>query len=84
MTCILTLDLCAQFKVDIADTYVTVSQFETEIEGTSAEIQAGESYSIEQLLYGLMLPSGNDASLALSSFCGHLLERNKRDKYSYE
>jgi len=30
-------------------------------------------YSIEQLLYGLMLPSGNDASLALSAFCGEFL-----------
>jgi len=31
---------------------------------------SGQSYTIEQLLYGLMLPSGNDASVALAVFCG--------------
>ena len=34
--------------------------------GTIAELEVGDSLIIEQLLYGLMLPSGNDASVALA------------------
>lgn len=36
------------------------------IGGTSAQLQLGEVYTLEELLYGLMLPSGNDAAIALS------------------
>ena len=31
----------------------------------------GESYSVRDLLYGLMLPSGNDAALVLADYVGH-------------
>jgi len=30
--------------------------------GTSADIVEGEIYTVQQMLYGLMLPSGNDAA----------------------
>jgi D-alanyl-D-alanine carboxypeptidase len=44
--------------------------------GTSAEIFVGDSYTIEQLFYGLMLPSGNDAATALAKWGGKILEEN--------
>lgn len=44
--------------------------------GTSAEIFVGDVYSIEQLFYGLMLPSGNDAATALAKWGGSVLEAN--------
>lgn len=31
----------------------------------------GESFSVHDLLYGLMLPSGNDAALVLADYVGH-------------
>lgn len=34
--------------------------------GTSAELQAGDIISLKDLLYALMLPSGNDASVAIA------------------
>jgi D-alanyl-D-alanine carboxypeptidase (penicillin-binding protein 5/6) len=34
--------------------------------GTSADLQVGDNLTIENLLYALMLPSGNDASVALA------------------
>ena len=43
------------------------------IGGTSAEIIGGETYTIEQLLYGLMLPSGNDAATCLAEWAGGYL-----------
>ena len=34
--------------------------------GTSARLEIGEIYTISELLYGLMLPSGNDAAISIS------------------
>ena len=42
--------------------------------GTSAEIFVGDIYTVQQLLYGLMLPSGNDAATALAKWGGNLLQ----------
>jgi hypothetical protein len=36
--------------------------------------------SVEQLLYGLMLPSGNDAAFALAQYYGKLLYKKKYTK----
>lgn len=49
-----------------------------EVTGTSAELVEGDIYSIEQLLYGLMLPSGNDAAVCLADWAGRFL-CNKTD-----
>ena len=43
--------------------------------GTSAELVVGDLLSIEQLLYGLMLPSGNDAAVALAKWGGALINK---------
>ena len=39
------------------------------IEGSSMYLQAGESYTIQELLEGLLLASGNDAAEALAVYC---------------
>ncbi len=39
------------------------------VEGSSIYLQAGEMVSVEELLYGLMLHSGNDAAVALAMYC---------------
>lgn len=46
---------------------------ESNIGGTSARLEIGQIYTVDQLLYGLMLPSGNDASLALAVWGGRKL-----------
>lgn len=38
--------------------------------GSTAGVRAGEKISVGELLYGLMLPSGNDASVAFAEFFG--------------
>ena len=38
--------------------------------GSSATVRAGESIRLKDALYGLMLPSGNDASIALAEWYG--------------
>ena len=39
------------------------------VEGSSLHLKAGEIVTIEELLYGMMLHSGNDAALALAMYC---------------
>lgn len=40
------------------------------VEGSSMYLQEGEVLTIQELLYGLMLHSGNDAATALAIYCG--------------
>lgn len=44
------------------------------IEGSSMYLQEGEVLSLQELLYGLMLSSGNDAAVALAIYCGGTVE----------
>ena len=39
------------------------------VEGSSVYLKAGDCYSVEELLYGLMLRSGNDCAVALALHC---------------
>ena len=40
------------------------------IEGSSMYLREGEVLTLQELLYGLMLSSGNDAAVALAIYCG--------------
>ncbi len=44
------------------------------IEGSSMYLQAEEVLTVQELLYGLMLSSGNDAATALAIYCGGTVE----------
>ena len=44
------------------------------IEGSSMYLREGEILTIQELLYGLMLSSGNDAAVALAIYCGGTVE----------
>ena len=44
------------------------------IEGSSMYLQEGEVLTVQELLYGLMLRSGNDAATALAIYCGGTVE----------
>ena len=44
------------------------------IEGSSMYLQEGEVLTVQELLYGLMLRSGNDAAVALAIYCGGTVE----------
>lgn len=49
---------------------VTVPAEAAGVEGSSLYIKAGEVYTVEQLLYGLMLQSANDCAVALAWYAG--------------
>ena len=44
------------------------------IEGSSMYLREGEILTLQELLYGLMLSSGNDAAVALAIYCGGTVE----------
>ena len=53
-------------NVDDLDKLVTVPKIATLVEGSSIYLKENEQLTIKQLLYGLMLQSGNDSALTLA------------------
>jgi D-alanyl-D-alanine carboxypeptidase (penicillin-binding protein 5/6) len=53
---------------------VRFSRRADETKGSTAGIREGEQLSVEELLYGLLLPSGNDAAVALAEHFGSRFE----------
>ena len=56
------------------DEAVTVAPQWTGAEGSSLYLRPGEEITLEALLYGLLLRSGNDAALAVAGYCGGTVE----------
>jgi hypothetical protein len=53
---------------------VLVSAEAASVGGTSATLRTGEVYTVQDLLYGMLLPSGNDAAAALAEYLGDSFE----------
>lgn len=51
------------------DRAVTIQKEWTLAEGSSMYLREGEELTLRELLYGLLLVSGNDAALAIAGFC---------------
>lgn len=60
MTALVVLEECE------SDELVTVEHADAAVEGSSAYLQPGERYTVEEVLSGLLLVSGNDAARALA------------------
>jgi len=56
------------------DSVVTVSKNAAYVEGSSMWLKEGEKITLESLLYGLMLNSGNDAATAIAEHIGGTIE----------
>ncbi len=69
MTAITAIEHC-----DDLDEFFEVSPKAVGISGTSLYLKEGETHSIRNLLYGLMLTSGNDASVAIGERIGGRVE----------
>lgn len=76
MTCILCLNLSKMFELEISTETIIVSNRACSVTGTSAELMPGDQITIKDLLFGLMLPSGNDAAIALAEFFGTILSQS--------
>ncbi len=66
MTALITLE---KMK-DQLDTKVTISKNAASVEGATLNLEVGEKYSVEDLLYSVILDSVNDSAIALAEHIG--------------
>ena len=77
MTSICVLELCEKYQMKLSTTYFKVTEWAAKTIGTTANLCANSWVSIEDLLFGLMLPSGNDASMVLAENLGAVIYFDK-------
>jgi D-alanyl-D-alanine carboxypeptidase (penicillin-binding protein 5/6) len=65
--------LLAERDPSVLEEKITFSKRADETIGSTADVRAGEVVTVGELLYGLMLPSGNDASVAFGEHFGNRL-----------
>jgi serine-type D-Ala-D-Ala carboxypeptidase (penicillin-binding protein 5/6) len=69
MTALLVLRL-AENKPKVLDEELVFSERAAAVRGSSSRLRAGERLPVRELLYGLLLPSGNDAAVAVAEHFG--------------
>jgi len=79
MTAYLVLKEAQENPATLEET-VTFSARADNTRGSTAGIRMGESLPVKELLYGLMLPSGNDASVALAEHFGGRLRSTRKSR----
>ena len=73
MTAILTVESCKM------DEKVTVSNAAATVGNSTAGLLEGDELTVEQALRGLMIPSGNDAAIALAEYVGKKIDPKTKD-----
>ncbi len=68
MTAMVVLEHCSLSEL------VEITPAHAAVEGSSMYLRPGEDYTVEELLYGLLLASGNDAAAALADHCAGSME----------
>ncbi len=69
MTALVTMDICEEIGAGV-DTAVKIPAEAVGVEGSSLYLKKGEERTLENLLYGVMLRSGNDGATALAAIMG--------------
>lgn len=69
MTAMVAIEILDEIDADL-DSKVTVPYAAANTEGSSVYLKAGEKVTMRELLYGMMLQSGNDAAVAVAICCG--------------
>nr|QBH22554.1 D-alanyl-D-alanine carboxypeptidase family protein [Philasterides dicentrarchi] len=72
--------LSIQKKIVALNSEVTISRRASSQIGTTAQLKVGEKITLEDLLHGLMLPSGNDAATAIAEYVGKVFYK-KTEEY---
>lgn len=79
MTCFTILKIIDKYNLNKHQTLVSVSKRASQEIGTTAYLTEGHTFSVWDLLHGLMLPSGNDAAIALAEHFGKFLIQMDKD-----
>ncbi|HHW31859.1 MAG TPA: D-alanyl-D-alanine carboxypeptidase [Clostridiaceae bacterium] len=64
--------MCALVVIESTklDAKVTISKEAVDTQGSTLNLEVGEKYSVEDLLYAIMLTSANDVAIALAEYVG--------------
>lgn len=73
MTALVALEIMDETGANLSGR-ITVPEEAAGVEGSSVYLRAGEKLTMEEILYGMMLRSGNDAAMAAAICCGGDLE----------
>ncbi len=71
----------AEKEPDVLAEVLTFSEKADGTSGSTSDLKAGEKVPVGELLYGLLLPSGNDASVAFAEYFGKQLNEGAGDAY---
>ena len=75
MTCFLVLTISERFCIDLRKDRLIVSERASRMQGTSAKLAYSDVLNIYDALHALMLPSGNDAAIALGEWGGKQIRK---------
>ena len=73
MTAYTSLKIMEALAINAEETKVKVSNEAASMGGTTAELAEGDILTLYDMLYAMLLPSGNDAAYALAEYFGHIL-----------
>jgi D-alanyl-D-alanine carboxypeptidase (penicillin-binding protein 5/6) len=68
----------AEKEPSVLDEVITFSERADTTPGSTSALKAGEQLTVGELLYGLMLPSGNDAAVAIAEHFGKRFAKNAK------
>jgi serine-type D-Ala-D-Ala carboxypeptidase (penicillin-binding protein 5/6) len=77
MNLITMIELLAEHNLDANKIKVIVSREAASMIGTTANLKAGMILSLNELFYGMMLPSGNDAAFQIALVGGTIINLNR-------
>lgn len=69
----------AREQPECLDEVLVFSKNADETMGSTSGVRAGERLSVREAMYGLMLPSGNDASVALAEHFGERISQSSKE-----
>ncbi len=82
MTAILVIEYAAMHP-EVLDETIVFSRRADETSGSTSDLYAGEKVTVRELLFGLLLPSGNDASVAFGEHFGDRLKSEPNETGGY-
>ena len=78
MNLVTVLDLMERTGLDPKRLRVRASETACQITGTTAELVLGREYTLYDLYFGMMLPSGNDAAYLIAELAGFIIKNKGR------
>lgn len=78
MTAFTAIQIVEELGLDVEKIEIVVPRIATFLGGTTAGLHKNDVLTLEELLYAMMLPSGNDAALTVAIHLGHLLRAQRK------